>query len=198
MKKKLFAILLVTTMVLSLTACGNSKPKNASDETTKKTETIETDEHLLTMEITIPADYMENTTQEDLDKAVKENGFNSATLNDDGSATYVMTKAKHKEYMEELAKTLRSSFTEMIGSEEYPNFTNIEANTNFTSFKITTKSTELDFSESFSVLAFYMYGGLYNSFNGTSIDNIHIDFVNADSGEVIHSADSKDLAEETE
>ena len=38
-----------------------------------------------------------------------------------------------------------------------------------------------------------MYGGLFNSFNGTPVDNIHVDFINAESGEIIESADSSDL-----
>ena len=31
---------------------------------------------------------------------------------------------------------------------------------------------------------------------GTTVDNIHVDYVNADSGEVISSADSSDMANE--
>ena len=48
-------------------------------------------------------------------------------------------------------------------------------------------------SESFSVMALYMYGGMYAIFNGEDAENIHVDFVNADTGEVISSADSKNL-----
>lgn len=33
----------------------------------------------------------------------------------------------------------------------------------------------------------------YHIFNGTTVDNIHVDYVNADSGEIISSADSKDM-----
>lgn len=39
-----------------------------------------------------------------------------------------------------------------------------------------------------------MYGGMYNVFNGTTVDNVHVDFVNADTGEIISSSDSKDMA----
>ena len=44
-------------------------------------------------------------------------------------------------------------------------------------------------------MAFYMYGGMYNSFNGTEIDNVHVDFINEASGEVIDSFDSKNWGE---
>lgn len=83
----------------------------------------------------------------------------------------------------------------MIGSEDYPNFTDIKVNSNFTEFTVTTKSTELNFKESFSVMEFYVYGGMYNIFTGKKADNIHVDFVNADSGEIISSADSSNMGE---
>ncbi|MER2027079.1 MAG: hypothetical protein ABS874_07575 [Lachnospiraceae bacterium] len=51
------------------------------------------------------------------------------------------------------------------------------------------------FNESFSVLSFYIYGGMYNSFNGTPADNIHVDFINEASGEVIDSFDSENMGD---
>ena len=96
MKKRLVSILLIFSLSLSLVSCGGSEEPTEeatqAEETTEENESVEVDENLLTMEITMPAEYMEDTTQEDLDEAVKEYGFISATLNDDGSSTYVMTK----------------------------------------------------------------------------------------------------------
>lgn len=200
MKKRLLSVLLMVTLSLSIIACGGSNEstntENETSETTDENQTIEVDENLLTVELTVPADYIGETTQEELDAAAKENGFKSITLNEDGSATYVMTKGQHKELMSEMTNEFNAALAEMVGSEDYPNFTNIEANSDFTNFTITTTSTELDFNESFSTMVFYMYGGMYNAFNGTSVDNIHVNFVNADSGENISSADSADMDEE--
>ena len=149
---------------------------------------IDVDKGLLNVEITIPAETAEYygfnfESQEEADAYAKEQGFKSATLGDDGSVTIVMSKSQHKKTME----------GEMIGSEDYPNITAVEHNDNYTSFTVTTKSEELGFNESFSVLAFYIYGGMYNSFNGTPADNIHVDFINEASGEVIDSFDSKNM-----
>lgn len=82
----------------------------------------------------------------------------------------------------------------MIGSDDYPNITDIKANSDFTNFTVTTTSTYLDLAESMSIIVFYMYGGMYAIFNGSDVDNIHVDFVNTDSGEIINSADSSDMA----
>lgn len=158
---------------------------------------LEVEKELFDVTITIPAAYEEDVTQEQLDEKAKENGY-KATLNEDGSVTYVMTKSQHKKMMEEFKEYLETSLEEMIQSEDYPNFTDIKTNDDFTEFIITTTSNELDFGESFSVMTFYMLGGMYHVFNGTTIDNIHVEFINADSGEVISAADSKDMGAETE
>lgn len=201
MKKKILTILLITVMSLSLMACSEKSEKKSTDTETAENEDrsdldalgdVEVDEKLFSVELTIPADYVGDTTQEELDKSAEENGFKSITLNDDGSATYIMTKKQHEEMMSGIADEINSNLTGMIGSEDYPNITNIETNENYTSFTVTTSSTELDLNESFSVMAFYTYGGMYNIFNGTSVDNVHVDFVNADTGDVISSANSSD------
>ena len=152
----------------------------------------------MNVEITIPAESAEYygfsfESQEEADAYAKEQGFKSATLGDDGSVTIVMSKSQHKKTMEELNKTIDEALQEMIGSEDYPNITAVEHNDNYTEIKVTTESEELSLNESFSTLAFYIYGGMYNAFNGTPVDNIHIDFINEASGEVIDSFDSENM-----
>jgi hypothetical protein len=161
---------------------------------------IDVDKGLLNVEITIPAETAEYygfnfESQEEADAYAKEQGFKSATLGDDGSITIVMSRSQHKKTMEGLSKTIDEALQEMIGSEDYPNITAVEHNDNYTSFTVTTKSEELGFNESFSVLSFYIYGGMYNSFNGTPADNIHVDFINEASGEVIDSFDSENMGD---
>ena len=94
MKKKIYAIFLATTLALSLVACGGKDDSKKESETNN--DKIEVDENLLTVELTIPADFVGETTQEELNQTAKEEGLKSITLNEDGSATYVMTKKKHK------------------------------------------------------------------------------------------------------
>ena len=220
MKRKSVTLLLLLTLSASSVACGDnaaeqntSTPTNSSEESVSVPEEsnntepeesaaasgslgdIEVEKGLFSVELTIPADYIGETTQEELDKAAEESGIQSITLNDDGSATYIMTKAQHEEMMKEIAVSIHSALKEMVGSENYPNITDITANSDFTVFTVTTESSEIDMNESFSILTFYMYGGMYAVFNGTEVDSIHIDFVNASSGEVIYSSDSSDMTE---
>ena len=176
---------------------GEVEDQNASQASTGDSG-IDVDKGLLNVEITIPAETAEYygfnfESQEDADAYAKEQGFKSATLGDDGSVTIVMSKSQHKKTMEGLSQKIDEALQEMVGSEDYPNITAVEHNDNYTSFAVTTKSEELGFNESFSVLSFYIYGGMYNSFNGTPADNIHVDFINEASGEVIDSFDSENM-----
>lgn len=156
---------------------------------------IDVDKNLFDVTITVPKDFIGETTQEELDAKAKEKGFKSATLNSDGSVTYVMTKAQHKEMLDEISANINNSLAELVGSDSTPNITDIKANDDFTSFTVTTKNEEPDLAESFMVLSLYMYGGMYAIFSGDEVDNIHVDYVNAASGEIISSADSKDMGE---
>jgi len=222
MKKRVIAIILTFTIGISaLSGCGSkvdeSKPqvvtstttetKNSaeskideaeqtSEDGTKNLEAlgdIDVDKGLFNVTLTIPKDFIGETTQEELDDLAKKKGIKSITLNSDGSATYVMNKAQHEELISDVRKSINDSLQEMIGSENYPNITAISANDDFTNFTVTTKNKEPDFAESFAVMALYMYGGMYAVFSGEEVDNIHVEFVNADSGEIISSEDSKDM-----
>lgn len=207
MKKRFLTLSLL--MTLSLTACGNQATVSTGTVTSESsiaetTETsgdlseldalgsIEVEKNLFDVTLTIPKDYVGETTQADLDKMSKDMGYQSITLNADGSATYVMTKPQHEKLLEETRTSINNSLAELVGSEDYPNFTDIKTNDDFTEFTITTKSTELDFNESFSVLMYYMYGGMYAIFSGEEVDNISVTFINADTGKVISEANSSD------
>lgn len=177
-------------------AAENQESEDAVDDGLSQLEAIgdvDVDKGLFNVEITIPKDFVGDTTQDELDESVKEKGYKSATLNSDGSVTYVMTKSQHEEMLSGIKESIDQSLSEMVGSSDYPNITNVEHNADYTSFTITTKNAEPDLSESFSVMALYMYGGMYGIFSGEKVDNVHVDFKNADSGEIISSANSEDM-----
>ena len=203
MKKRIVATMLILSMALS--GCGSSGSADTATTSAQKVEDtsstedafseldalgdVEVDKNIFDVTITVPADYVGDVTQEELDAQAKESDIHSITLNEDGSATYVMSKSQHKQMMKDLADNCNASL-----SDDYPNITDIKANSDFTNFTVTTTSTDLDLAESMSIIVFYMYGGMYAIFNGSDVGNIHVDFVNADSGEIINSADSSDMA----
>lgn len=157
---------------------------------------IEVENKLLTVTLTMPADFVTATTQEELEESAKETGdFISVKLNDDGTATYVMTKSAHKELMDTTRAGFEQQLQEMVRSEDYPNITEIKVNDDFTKFEVTTENEETDFAESFSVMLFYMMSGTYHVFNGTTPDNCQVIFYNAQTGAVIQEANSSEIGD---
>lgn len=147
---------------------------------------------LFNVALTIPAEYVEGTTQKELNKQAKEGAFKSATLNKDGSVTYVMSKSQHKEMLNTLKDSIADELNKIPSSTDYPNVTKVEANDDYTKFTVTTASTELSFEEQFLSIQLYIYGGMYNAFNNLS-PVISVDYVNADSGATIYSGKSSDI-----
>lgn len=147
---------------------------------------------LFNVALTIPAEYVEGTTQKELNKQAKEGTFKSATLNKDGSVTYVMSKSQHKEMLNTLKNSIADELNKIPNSTDYPNVTKVEANDDYTKFTVTTASTELSFEEQFLSIQLYIYGGMYNAFNNLS-PVISVDYVNADSGATIYSGKSSDI-----
>lgn len=126
---KLIALLLVFALAFSLCACGSSgktEPATApaiTDATPPATQAtedsaiedigkVEVEQKLLSVEITVPADFVGETTQADLDANVSAGKFLSAKLNDDGSVTYKMTKGQHKEAMEGIKESIVEALDE--------------------------------------------------------------------------------------
>lgn len=211
--KKLLCLLL--SLSLLLCACGPKAPDpsaskdnppqtaNQSDEDSKTQDDdlglasigdVDVDAGLFNVTITVPADFLdEGVTQENLDEQAKEKGFKSITLNDDGSATYVMTKTQHEEMMDGIRQSIDGSLLEMASSEDYPSVVSIDANEDYTEYKITVNAEEVGLQESFLALSLYVFGGMYHVFNGTEPGNINVQYVNETTGAVIQEANSDDM-----
>jgi predicted small lipoprotein YifL len=151
---------------------------------------IQTENGILTVTITLPADLAEGITEEELDAGKGEN-YISAVRNQDGSVTYKMTKQQHKKMLTQLTETFDSSLQELINDETYT-VSNITHNRDFTVFDVTLEGTELGFSDSFSALSMYMYGGMYGVFSGQRPEHVIVNFRDPN-GNLIQSGDSADI-----
>lgn len=206
--KKVLSIVLALALLVSLSGCGGTASKEKTDvgqgESADKTEEertdfdaigdVDVDSGLFNVTITVPADFLdEGVTQEQLDVQAKDRGFKSITLNDDGSATYIMTKAQHKEMMDEIRQSIDESLSGMVGSEEYPSVVSIEANADYTEYKIVVNTEEIGLAESFLVMGLYIFSGMYHVFNGTEPGNINVQYINETTGAVIQEANSDDM-----
>lgn len=152
---------------------------------------VETENGILTVSITVPADLVGETTQEDLD-ASKGELYQSAVRNDDGSVTYKMTKKQHRAMLENLAEAVDESAKEMIEDEENYTIAAVSHNDDCTEFNVTLDGTEIGFGDYFTTYSFFMYGLLYGRFSGHIPEHIIVNFYDPN-GNLIEAVDSADL-----
>ena len=182
--KKQISITLAAIMLAGLTACGASAPAASSEATAPASSeseataeepsadseldatvdeaeqalsdigSIDVDKGLFDVTITFPADFASDITQEEIDQQVADGKVHSGQINEDGSVTYVMSKDQHKAIVDAISESIQSTLDGMVGTEDYPNFTAIDHNEDYTSFtvKTTTKPGETAISDSMSVL----------------------------------------------
>ena len=174
---------------------ADTEPDSAAEEDAQAA--IAVDEGLLTVDITMPAAYVEEgMTQETLDQQAGEaGGYQSATLHDDGSVTYTMTRAQHQAMLDELRTTIDETLADLIDSGSYPNFVSVEASDDYTLFEVVTTGDTVSAEESMAVLGFYIFGGLYQILNGGSESvDITVRFLSEATGDVVEEFSSAEMA----
>lgn len=193
MFKKLTSIILSLLLILSFTGCAqsgaNSTAGNNNGATTESTAAkIDTDEKLLTVDITLPASMFEGQDMSafDADAYADEQGFLSAKVNEDGSITVTMTKAKHTEMLDEMATSLDTTFAEFVNGEDTAYIKEITHNDDFTTVTMKVDKAAYENAFDFTPLAIGMSVAMYQAFTETEY-HVEISIVDAATGETINS-----------
>lgn len=153
---------------------------------------VELDENRVAL--TIPSEYVYGATPSDLEKTANELGYESIILNKDGSATYTLTKEQHQAMLADLATGINEKLAAIPGSDKYDDIASVEANEDFTRYKVSLTGSTAEFNESMSVMLFKMYGTMYNCFNGVTDETIVIEYYNKN-GDLVASYDSTPIEE---
>lgn len=177
MKKWLF-VMGLTTMLL--VACGNEETTEENEDTKSEgssNESLEVDKGLFNVEVTLPASFFEDLTEEEILANAIEDGIENVIVNPDKTVTYKMSKSEHKKLMEEMHTEVVSSVEEIVNSEDFSSIQEITYAKNFDEFdiKVDREIYENSF-DSFVILGLMMSGAYYNLFNGVSGDNLKITF----------------------
>ncbi len=193
MFKKIKSIILSLLLILSFAGCAQSgADSTASNDTGSATETtaakIETDEKLLSVDITLPASMFEGQDMSsfDADAYADEQGFSSAKVNEDGSITVTMSKAKHKELLDEMATSLDTTFAEFVNGEDTAYIKEITHNDDFTAVTMKVDKAAYEKAFDFTPLAIGMSVAMYQAFTETEY-HVEISIVDAATGETINS-----------
>ncbi|MED3662948.1 hypothetical protein P4476_13865 [Ureibacillus terrenus] len=198
MKKFTFAVLLI--FIALLTACNSNEESKANgdqqQEKASESEGINVDKGLLNVEVTLPASFFEG---EDIDAAIaeaKEKGI-EVTKNENGSVTYKMSKAEHKEMMTEMENNMLETIEDLKNGEDFASIKDVQYNKKFTKFTVLVDKNAFENSfDAFAVFGLGVSGALYQLFNGADPEDYNVNIVVKDEAtqEIISEANfPKDL-----
>ena len=146
-----------------------------------------------TVTIVIPTVYESLTSQDEAEMIRKENGYESAVLNEDGSLTVVMSRSQYDEMIVQFRKSVDEGIEEIIQAVEDSTIEKIEYNDDYSKFTVTVSGDELGLAERQAADELVMYGTLYHIYTGNDVDRIQVDYVSSSTGEIIKTADSGSL-----
>ncbi len=130
----------------------------------------------------------ETQSQEDLDARAGEN-YIRATLGDDYSITYQLTRPQYETMRSVIAESLERSLEGMITGKNY-NFSEIRHDDHFAVFDVTLSGKRIDVNETLSVLSFYNIAGIYRIFDNDKADTYVVHFYSSE-GKLLDTASTK-------
>jgi len=135
----------------------------------------------------VPASMFEGQTQNEIMQNAKKHGI-EATLNEDGSYTYVMTAEAQEKYLKEIEKLFKEAVDEVLQSD-YISFDKVEASSDFKEIRLYTTKTEysVNLFDGFVFLGLAIPTSLYQTINEVAPEDITMVF------QVINSASNKVL-----
>lgn len=205
MKKRILCAILASLLAFQLIACGKSdnsadqisttptasiSPSTNSEanaEPESSHNSLEVDKSLLDVTITLPKILAGEHTASDMEAFAKENNYKSASLNQDGSVTVVMSKSRHKELTESLNGAMMEYFDELPESVDAPYIKSISESLGYKQITITVDKDgyyENDISNTGIKFIVSVGGAICQAFDGQT-PSVDIDVVDALSGKVI-------------
>lgn len=196
-------IVFMSVMIVLFSACSDGeetagKKEAGTEKKTEESEAVEVDKGLLNVVITLPASMFEG---EDADSSIAEaekEGI-KVTKNDDGSVTYKMSKAKHKEMMKEMETELQKTIADTKNGEDYPSVKEVTNNKDFSEFTLEVDREAYENSfDGFAVFGLGLSGMFYQLFNGVDPEDYEVKILVKDSatGEVFNEVIYPDAIEE--
>ena len=172
----------------------SESPSEATAEELEALGDVEVDQGLLSVTVTLPADLAEGTTQATIDTAIANGEVQEGQLNDDGTVTYVLSKAQHEESL----KQLRVTVDELVAEENKTNpglYEEVTYNDEMTEFRVVV-SDQKTYEQSMSMLTLGLIFGasFYQIFYGVPEEdrNVVVEFVDGTTGDVFDTFDARE------
>lgn len=170
--KKIIALGLAIVMAFSMVACGGNANEGGSED---NSQAVVVDENLMSVEITLPASYWEDsdeTVEQYAERMKNEGTFKEVTVNENGSVTVKMSKADHKKLLNEV----KDQLTSMFPMDGIASIKKLEVNGDVTNCKLIVDQEAFENSfDIFAVLAVAAGVQMYHVYEGNpdAISVIH-------------------------
>lgn len=171
--------------------------EETEDEEAEEDGGISVDEGLFDVEVTIPPIFFDGEDPEQIAENV--DNAEEATVNDDGSITYKMSKAQHEEMMAEVGTSVEEATTTITESGDYPSIQSIETSDNYDQFTVQVDREAFENSfDGFATMTLGVIGSMYQLINGEDPDSyeVNIDMEDAETGEVFNTITYPEALEE--
>ncbi|OED31981.1 hypothetical protein BHE17_04685 [Planococcus maritimus] len=168
-------------------------------ESSEDSQGVSVDQGLFDVEVTIPAGFFEGEDPEQVAAEAEQEGIEKVTVNDDGSVTYKMSKAQHKEMMAELATSVEEAKTDILESGDFPSIQSIETSDNYDRFTVNVDRESYEGSfDGFATITLGLVGSFYQLYDGADPDNyeVTLEMTDAETGEVFDTIVYPDALEE--
>lgn len=190
MRKFTYAFLAVCMILLVACSADKDKKENTDNNKQADEQKMNVDKGLSNVEITLPASLFEGEDKDSVIADVEKEGI-KVTKNEDGSLTYKMSKAKHKEMMKEMEASLEESIKEIKESDDYVSIKDITHNKAFSEFTLVVdKKKYEDSMDSFAIFTLGITGMMYQVYSGVDPDDYQVKILTKDEA-------TKDVLDET-
>lgn len=158
-------------------AADKEEKKSAENKKEEKSEGngVSVDKGRVNVEITIPASLFEGKDVDAVIAGAKKDGIKEAVKNEDGSVTYIMSKAQHKKMMDDMGKSITEYTEKLKSSEEFASIKDVTHNKNYSAFTLIVDKVAFENSiDGLAVLGLGIQGSLYQVFNGENPDSYQV------------------------
>lgn len=147
-------------LLLTLVACGSNKT-NGFEETDylkfEKNDVI----------LTLPAEFFEQQTEEEIKRDADGEQIKDVKINDDGSVTYTLSKERHKEIVDNFKSQIDQSVKDIQNGDDYPSIKKIEMKDDYAVYDIyVDRATFENSMDMFATITLYIGSSYYQGFSG--------------------------------
>ncbi len=146
------------------------------------------------VDVTFPGEMYDTEMNDELAESIlKETGFDSYVINEDGSITFTASEEKVEEFKDEYVNEVETSLEQLVKDD--PAIESIEHNEEFTEVNVKVDATQLTPMHTLYAYSLMIMAAPYQYINGVSDEYVQVvvNFVDKDTDEVIETVDSNEI-----